>query len=135
MTINLSRGEDIERNEATETWELTLLGSTNTILTANELPFPALADSKLPVTTGQSTVAGQGLVDANQTLTAATTTADGVYFVKTDTSLGGEINIFLNSGDTSVYRWNAEEHTTISPVVGTTNFFSALPGSQGVLIK
>ena len=29
----------------------------------------------------------------------------------------------------------AEEHTTISPVVGDTEFFSAVPGSLGVLIK
>jgi len=35
----------------------------------------------------------------------------------------------------AVYRWSADEHTTISPVVGTSNFFSDVPGSQGVLVN
>ena len=132
MTINIARGSDIERNEATENWEITLLGSTQTKLSASTLPFPAAVSGLLPVTTGQTTNGGQGVT--TETLTAATPSKLGTYFVPVT---GSEtlINMFINPGDASVYRWNAEEHTTISPVVGTTNFFSTLPGSQGVLIK
>jgi hypothetical protein len=45
------------------------------------------------------------------------------------------INMITNPGTSAVYRWLADEHTSISPQIGDTEFFSTLPGSQGVLIK
>ena len=53
----------------------------------------------------------------------------------TATSTISPETIIAEPDTNAVYRWSAEEHTTISPVVGTTNFFSDVPGSQGVLIK
>ena len=136
MTINLSRGTDIERNLATETWQLTLLGSTKTKLNgSSDLPFPALVNSVLEITTGQTAAGGQGLVDAEFTITAGSSGVDPVYFVDTPDDGIAELNMFTNPGSTAVYRWLAEEVTTISPVFGDTNFFSNLPGTQGVLIK
>ena len=53
----------------------------------------------------------------------------------TGTALSAAARIITNPSVDKVYRWLAEEHTTISPVVGDTEFFSDVPGSQGVLIK
>ena len=133
MTIDISRGTDIERNLATETWELTLLGSTTTLLTDSELPFPAAVSGVLPITADQTTSETNGVT--LRTLTAATSTDDATYHVDLRSSDIGSLSLFTNAGSTAVYRWLAEEHTTISPVFGDTNFFSNLPGSQGVLIK
>ena len=136
MTINISRGTDIERNLATETWQLTLLGSTTTKFSVTEIQFPALVDSTLPITTGQTTNQGLGLDDTVLTMTAGSSSLDPVYHVTIDNAAQSpELNMFTNPGSTAVYRWLAEEHTTISPVFGDTNFFSNLPGTQGVLIK
>ena len=51
------------------------------------------------------------------------------------TLLSPPINMITNPDTSAVYRWLAEEHTSISPEIGDTEFFSDLPGSQGVLIK
>ena len=137
MTINISRGNDIERNLATETWQLTLLGSTTSQLPSGSsgLPFPAAVSGILPVTTGQTTNGGQGVASGKRTIVAKSGSDDPQFFVDLSGSEISSLNMFTNPSDTAVYRWLAEEHTTISPVFGDTNFFSNLPGTQGVLIK
>ena len=45
------------------------------------------------------------------------------------------VSLLKNPKTQAVYRWAAEEHISIDPVVGETLSFNDLPGSQGVLVK
>jgi hypothetical protein len=119
LTLKMSRGTDKDHNTATETWELTILGEATQDLTGS-ITVP-----------GTSTAAIGGLDTSARSLD--TTTG---YVV--DPFAGEEIDaeaILTNPSTKAVYRWLAEENTTIDPVVGTVEFFSEVPGSQGVLIK
>ena len=132
LTINFSRGTSVtddEENKATETWELTFLGVAAGLLNSSTLPIDLTIDSDGNIASG---AAGNGVVD-NATTGKTLTTADG--FVLNIITGATTANFITNPATTAVYRWSAEEHTTISPVVGTTNFFSVLPGSQGVVIN
>ena len=50
-------------------------------------------------------------------------------------TLSPTLTMIVNPSTGAVYRWSVEEHTTISPTVGTTDFFGNMPGTQGVLIN
>ncbi|MCH2538043.1 MAG: hypothetical protein MK128_11605, partial [Dehalococcoidia bacterium] len=124
LTIEMSRTkadgtDDQDANEATETWLLTLFSEADTVLTTGQLPLIS----------GTFASEASGLQDTDRSLD----TTSG--FVVTATSKISPETIIAEPDTNAVYRWSAEEHTTISPVVGTTNFFSDVPGSQGVLIK
>ena len=124
LTIEMSRTkadgtDDQDANEATETWLLTLFSEADTVLTTGQLPLIS----------GTFASEASGLQDTDRSLD----TTSG--FVVTATSTISPETIIAEPDTNAVYRWSAEEHTTISPVVGTTNFFSDVPGSQGVLIK
>ena len=118
MTINFERGTDLEGNQATEAWDLTLLGTTDT----------KLSSSTLPTITAGTSAEGNGLDSSARSLSTSGFSV----------TLGGgssSLNMLTNPSTAAVYRWLAEEHTSISPEIGDTEFFSELPGSQGVLIK
>ena len=124
LTIEMSRTkadgtDDQDANEATETWLLTLFSEADTVLTTGQLPLIS----------GTFASEASGLQDTDRSLD----TTSG--FVVTATSTISPETIIAEPDTNAVYCWSAEEHTTISPVVGTTNFFSDVPGSQGVLIK
>ena len=89
------------------------------------------ATTELASTSGTGDVAaeGEGLLEAFRSLDTSTG-----YSVTVSPSITPE-TILSEPTTNAVYRWAAEEHTTISPVVGTSNFFSAVPGSQGVLVN
>ena len=116
LTINFSRGTDVEANQATEAWDLTLLGTADTLLTS----------ATLPTISGDPVAEGLGLLSR---------TLDTSGFVVTQAGGADILNMLTNPSTAAVYRWLAEEHTSISPEIGDTEFFSDLPGSQGVLIK
>jgi len=122
LTFTLSRGSDADANEATETWLITLFNSADILLAAT---------TELSSTSGTGDVAaeGEGLLEAFRSLDTSTG-----YSVTVSPSITPE-TILSEPTTNAVYRWAAEEHTTISPVVGTSNFFSAVPGSQGVLVN
>jgi len=126
LTINFARGDDDPENKATETWELTLLGVSAGKTSSGQLPISLTVDSDGNIASSSS---GQGLGNTDKTLTFAN------GFVVTNTSGATSANYLTNPDTASVFRWSAVEHTTISPVVGDTDFFSILPGSQGVVIK
>ena len=79
--------------------------------------------------TGDVAAEGEVLLEAFRSLDTSTG-----YSVTVSPSITPE-TILSEPTTNAVYRWAAEEHTTISPVVGTSNFFSAVPGSQGVLVN
>ena len=122
LTFTLSRGSDADANEATETWLITLFNSADILLAAT---------TELSSTSGTGDVAaeGEGLLEAFRSLDTSTG-----YSVTVSPSITPE-TILSEPTTNAVDRWAAEEHTTISPVVGTSNFFSAVPGSQGVLVN
>jgi hypothetical protein len=130
LTINFSRGAegstDDEENKATENWELTLLSQAAGLLTSSLLPVDLTVASDGTIASG---AAAKGLSDSGKSLD----TTNG--FVVTTTTGATTANFITNPSSANVFRWSAEEHTTISPVVGTTEFFGSLPGSQGVVIK
>lgn len=111
--------DDQDANEATETWLLTIFAEADTELTALQLP----------AISGAFAAEATGLQDTDRSLD----TSSG--FGVTASSTISPATIISEPTTNAVYRWSVEEHTTISPVVGTSNFFSAVPGSQGVLIK
>ena len=88
-----------------------------------------MTTGQLPLISGTFASEASGLQDTDRSLD----TTSG--FVVTATSTISPETIIAEPDTNAVYCWSAEEHTTISPVVGTTNFFSDVPGSQGVLIK
>ena len=114
LTIDFERGNDTEANQATEKWELVLLGK-SLVAVAGGYSRP----------TGASTAGGgvPGTIDATTGFATSGTTS-----TSTNT-------IITNPSTEAVYRWAAEEHSSIDPVVGDTNFFQDVPGSLGVLIK
>ncbi|MCI0798322.1 MAG: hypothetical protein J4O06_06035, partial [Chloroflexi bacterium] len=115
LTIEFARGTDLEANKATETWKLTLLGQADTELTYT---VPATSTSA-----------------ENLGVPATVTTADGFVLTQSANITPTPITIIANPSTAAVFRWSAQEHSTIAPVVGDTLFFVVLPGSQGVLIK
>jgi hypothetical protein len=118
FTIDFARGDDDEENKATESWQLTMLGVADRTLS-------------LSIPSSRTSAAGNGASNST-TLTIATS---GVTLTSGYGSSATSINMVTNPGTSAVYRWLAEEHTSISPQIGDTEFFSDLPGSQGVLIK
>jgi prepilin-type N-terminal cleavage/methylation domain-containing protein len=115
LTINFARGSDGAANKATETWKLTLFGSSTDKLT-DELNVPS----------GESAAAGTAFTGFSVDATGLTVpTPDNIPLVA----------LLKNPKEQGVYRWAAEEHSSIDPVVGETLFFNDLPGGQGVLIK
>jgi hypothetical protein len=120
FTIEFSRGTDSEANTGTESWKLTMLGV-------------AIADvsTNFPIPSTSTSVSGGGADDE-----VIIVDVDGVTLNSGWSSLlSPPINMITNPSTSAVYRWLAEEHTSISPQIGDTEFFSTLPGSQGVLIK
>jgi hypothetical protein len=118
LTLKLARGNDPDQNRATERWELTIFGQ------ATRLPSIEVPTS--------STASTGGLASTAVTLT----TTDGyVPLPEIGTPIDPPVAILTNPSTKAVYRWLAEENTTIDPVVGTVEFFGDVPGSQGVLIK
>ena len=114
LTIEFARGTDLEANNATERWKLTLLGK---------------ADTKVTYTVPSTST-------ASENLGVPATVSTGSGFVLTQSAnLSSTVTILANPSTPAVYRWSAEEHSAIDPVVGATLFFNDLPGSQGVLIK
>ena len=113
LTIEFARGTDSEANKATEKWKLTLLGE---------------ADTKVSFSVPATSASNE-----NSGVPATVTTGSG--FVLDQASNLTPLVIIANPSISAVYRWSAEEHSSIDPVVGDTLFFNALPGSQGVLIK
>ncbi len=116
FTIDFERGTDDEENKGTLTWNLTMFGV-------------AEYDVSLAVPSTATSSAGAGA-----TGTIMTIASSGVTLASTPGS-SITINMITNPSTEAVYRWLAEEHTSISPQIGDTEFFSDLPGSQGVLIK
>ena len=119
MTIDFARGTDDEENKGTLSWNLTMLGMSDRTLS-------------LSIPSSRTSTAGGGAGSVSGTLTIATS---GVTLTSGYGSSGSTINMITNPSTSAVYRWLAEEHTSISPQIGDTEFFSDLPGSQGVLIK
>jgi len=115
LTINFARGSDGAANEATETWALTLFGFSSDKLTS-ELNIPI-----------------DGSAGAGTAFTGFSIGAAGLT-VPTPNNIP-IVGLLKNPDNQGVYRWAAEEHSSIDPVVGETRFFNALPGSQGVLIS
>ena len=121
FTITLERGTDDEQNLATEEWELTMLGTAL---------LDVSGDFTIP-TTGTSAT-GSGATTSVITISSssgATLTGSG------GSSLSPSLTMIVNPSTAAVYRWSVEEHTTISPTVGTSDFFDSMPGTQGVLIN
>lgn len=124
LTIDFERGSDTEGNQATEVWNLTLLGEMTKKLSGT-FTLPSS-------TTSTSSGDASGIQAATDVTTSGfTVNAGGGTNVTTITTA----TLTANPSTSAVYRWAAEEHTSISPVVGTTEFFSDVPGTQGVLIK
>ena len=115
LTINFARGSDGEANEATESWELTLFGTSSDKLTG-ELNIPI----------DESAGAGTAFTGFSVDPSGLT--------VPTPNNIP-DVSLLKNPDEKRVYRWAAEEHSSIDPVVGDTLFFNDLPGSQGVLIS
>ena len=117
LAIEMARRTDDSQNTATEIWELTIFGEAgldasdvfDTVDGIDELARTLDEDLGFRVDADDSTSSSADAITASRILTTPTTSA--------------------------VYRWLAEEHTSISPVVGDTKFFNNVPGSQGVLIK
>jgi len=134
LTINIARGSDSEANESTETWTLTLFGTTDDQLTTSlNIPDGTLdedAGDPLNRTADSST-------DGFDSFISGTWTVDetGLTIATADATLDSTASLLKNPKTSAVYRWSAEEHSSIDPVVGETLFFNGLPGSQGVLIK
>jgi prepilin-type N-terminal cleavage/methylation domain-containing protein len=124
LTLKIARGSDKEHNKATEKWELTILGEAT-----QELTTGILGIFTLP--TGSAVSTG-GLNSSARNLT---TTAGYVVDPAAGNLIEPAVAILTNPSTKAVYRWLAEENTTIDPVVGTVEFFGDVPGSQGVLIK
>jgi len=122
LTITFSRGTDADANEATETWLITLFNSADILLAATTELFSTSG-------TGDVAPEGEGLLDTARSLDTSTG-----FSVAVSPSITPE-TILSEPTVNAVYRWSADEHTTISPVVGTSNFFSDVPGSQGVLVN
>ena len=124
LTIDFERGSDTEGNQATEVWNLTLLGEMTKKLSGT-FTLPSS-------TTSTSSGDASGIQAATDVTTSGfTVNAGGGTNVTTITTA----TLTANPSTSAVYRWAAEEPTSISPVVGTTEFFSDVPGTQGVLIK
>ena len=80
--------------------------------------------------------AGEGILEDARDLD--TTNGFSVKADDSTASTGTSITadrILTTPSTDKVYRWLAEEHVTISPVVGDVEFFGDVPGTQGVLIK
>lgn len=120
FTITFARGTDDEENKSTETWELTMLG---------EALLDVSGDFTIPSTSTSAN--GGGATTSVMTIS----TSGAVLTGSGGSGLSPTLTMIVNPSTAAVYRWSAEEHTTISPVVGETNLFSTLPGSQGVLIN
>ena len=116
LTLTIARGTDKEANKATEKWDMTLVGLATEKTQSYTVP-------------SNSTSSEGGGVDAN------VSEANGFVPTGTNVTSTSSITIIANPGKSAVFRWSAEEHSTIDPVVGDTLFFVVLPGSQGVLIK
>lgn len=117
LTLEMDRGSDDPQNTATEFWELTIFGEA-------ELDVSGVFDT----TDGIDELARTLDVDEGFSVNeddSTSSTADAITAER----------LITNPSTSAVYRWLADEHTTISPVVGDTKFFSDVPGSQGVLIK
>ena len=124
LTLKISRGSDVDHNKATETWKLTILGEA-----IQELTTGLLGVFTLPAGTTSAT---GGL---NSSARSLETTTGYVVDPLAGNDIFPAVAILTNPSTKAVYRWLAEENTTIDPVVGTVEFFSDVPGSQGVLIK
>ena len=116
LTLVMDRGDDDEQNETTETWTLTIFGEADIELSGLVSATTGISESArdLDIDDGFS-VTASGAADTGTSITA--------------------VRIITTPSTDKVYRWLAKEHTTISPVVGDTEFFSDVPGSLGVLIK
>ena len=113
LRINFAKGS--EANEATESWELTLFGNSTDKLTSElNIPFDESAGVGTAFT---------GFSVGSAGLTVPTPNNIPI------------VSLLKNPSEKGVYRWAAEEHSSIDPVVGDTLFFDTLPGSQGVLIS
>jgi prepilin-type N-terminal cleavage/methylation domain-containing protein len=119
FTIEFARGTDSEENTGTESWILTMLGVADTDVS-----------SLVTIPSTSTSAAGAGAP-----ATVITVATSGVTLAGGGVALTPPINMITNPDTSAVYRWLAEEHTSISPQIGDTEFFSDLPGSQGVLIK
>ena len=118
-TITLERGTDTEENLATETWEITMFGTATRDI-SSVLTIP---------TTGTSAGGGAGIDIMTISTSGAIEAGSG------GSTLSPTLTMIVNPSTGAVYRWSVEEHTTISPTVGTTDFFGNMPGTQGVLIN
>ena len=130
LTINFARGTDIEANESTETWTLTLLGTgTDTLTSSITIPSGTLDEDEDSLT-NRTADASTGFQTGDSWAVSGATSLT----IPNDTS-GGSESLLKNPDTAAVYRWSAEEHSSIDPVVGETLFFNDLGGSQGVVIK
>ena len=120
FTITIERGTDSEENKATENWELTMLG-TALLDVSGDFTIPSNGPS----------AAGGGATSAVMTISASGAVLTG----SGGSSLSPTLTMIVNPSTAAVYRWSVEEHTTISPTIGTTDFFGTMPGTQGVLIN
>jgi prepilin-type N-terminal cleavage/methylation domain-containing protein len=124
LTLIISRGTDVEQNKATETWKLTIFGES-----IQELTTGLLGVFTLPAGSTSST---GGLDSEARSLETTTGYLVGPF---AGALIEPAVSILTNPSIKAVYRWLAEENTTIDPVVGIVEFFGDVPGSQGVLIK
>ena len=111
LSIEKERGSDNPQDTATEFWELTIVREA-------ELDISGMFD----------TVDGISELARVLDIHAGFSVADDDLSSFTGDAMNA-VRVITNPATSAVYRWLAEEHTTISPVVGDTLFFSDVPGS------
>jgi len=114
FTIDFSRVTDSEANTGTESWKLTMLGV-------------AFADvsTNFSIPSTSTYVSGGGADDEVIEVDVSGVTLNSDW----STLLSPPIYMITNPDTAAMYRWLAEEHTSISPEVSDTEYFSDLPGS------
>ncbi|MCH7712652.1 MAG: prepilin-type N-terminal cleavage/methylation domain-containing protein [Chloroflexi bacterium] len=117
LTLVMDRGDDGEANTASETWKLTIFGEAVMELSSlvNDTEGISETARTLDKNDGFAVIGASSSASTGTTITTA--------------------RIITTPSTDKVYRWLAEEHTAIAPVVGDTEFFSDVPGSLGILIK